>query len=299
MQCPIRGASTDTVKNTREVALIPVKTPISAGKKVKLKVVCAPADGGNLNIPANGYVLSGTGSDKAFINTLAQGDIIEIATTISTSKGQNINPSEVVSGYPVILSNGKTTDPIDILRHLNGLHPRTAVGNDKSGTKLIILIVDGRSKDSEGCTSKVLADIMRYVGCDDAMNLDGGGSSELYVRSLGICNVPSDGKERTVANGLFAIAKVPVDNEIASIAFAEFRKKANEKDTYTPVIYGYNKYGIIVNTDVKGAKLSCPRQLGKILRKGATLQVAGNKGVHTLTARLGNLTTTMQINVGE
>jgi hypothetical protein len=127
------------------------------------------------------------------------------------------------------------------------------------------------------------------------MNLDGGGSSELYVRSLGICNVPSDGKERTVANGLFAIAKAPVDNEIASIAFAEFRKTIDGKDTYTPVIYGYNKYGIIVDKDVKGVKLSCPQQLGKITQKGTTLQPTGNKGTHTLTARFGKLTASMPI----
>lgn len=295
---PRYGSVTDNTKNTAEVVLVPIGSSISVGKSVKLAVTSVNSSS-STPIPANGYVLSGTGSDKDFVAALKKGDTIEIATTISTSKGQNIIPTNVVSGYPVILSNGKTTDPIDILRHLNGLHPRTAVGNDKDRTKLIILIVDGRSKDSEGCTSKVLADIMRYVGCDDAINLDGGGSSELYVRSLGICNVPSDGKERTVANGLFAVAKVPVDNEITSIAFAEFRKNLNEKDTYTPVIYGYNKYGIIVSTDVKNVKLSCPRQLGKIIQKGTTLQVAGNKGVHTLTARLGNLTTTMKITVNK
>ena len=292
---PRYGASTDTTKNTYEVAIVPVDAPISVGKKVKMKVTSAPATGGNMAIPANGYILSGTGTDNSFVKSLSQGDIIEITTTISTSKGQNITPTEVVSGYPVILSNGKVTNPVDILRHLNGLHPRTVVGNDKTGTKLVILIVDGRSNDSEGCTSKVLADIMSYAGCDDAMNLDGGGSSELYVRSLGICNVPSDGKERTVANGLFAIAKAPVDNEIASIAFAEFRKTIDGKDTYTPVIYGYNKYGIIVDKDVKGVKLSCPRQLGKIAQKGTTLQPTGNKGTHTLTARFGKLTASMPI----
>lgn len=294
---PRYGAATDSVALTCEVALTPVDAPISVGKKVKMKVTSAPSQNGQLAIPADGYVLSGTGSDHAFVATLKQGDIVEIATTVSTAKGQNITPREVVSGYPVILRDGKVTNPVDILHHINGLHPRTAVGNDKSGTKLVILIVDGRSEVSEGCTSKVLADIMRYAGCDDAMNLDGGGSSELYVRSLGICNVPSDGKERTVANGLFAIANAPTDNEIASIAFAEFRKTIHGKEIYTPVIYGYNKYGIIVDTNVQGVKLSCHRDLGKIKQKGTALHPSGKKGTHTLTAHLGNLTTTIPITV--
>lgn len=291
---PRYGSVTDSTKNTTEAVLVPVSSPISAGKSVKLTVTSVNSIS-STPIPTNGYVLSGTGSDKEFVAALKKGETIEIATTISTSEGANITPTEVVSGYPVILKDDKVTNPIDILHHLNGLHPRTAIGNDKSGTKLIILIVDGRSNDSEGCTSKVLADIMRYAGCDDAMNLDGGGSSELYVRSLGICNVPSDGKERTVANGLFAIAKAPVDNEIASIAFAEYRKVLNGEEVYTPVIYGYNKYGIIVDTNVKGVKFSCPRQLGKIVEKGKALQVSGNKGVHILKANLGTLTATMPI----
>ena len=139
---------------------------------------------------------------------------------------------------------------------------------------------------------------MRYVGCDDAMNLDGGGSSELYVKSLGICNVPSDGVERTVANGIFAVANVPIDNEIASIRFADYKKTVNKNDTYAPVFYGYNKYGILIDTNVKGVKLSCPKKLGKIVQKGSTLQAKG-AGTHLLTAKLGNLTTDINVTVKE
>ena len=102
-------------------------------------------------------------------------------------------------------------------------------------------------------------------------------------------------RSQLVANGLFAIAKAPVDNEIASIAFAEYRKVLNGEEVYIPVIYGYNKYGIIVDTNVKGVKFSCPRQLGKIVEKGKALQVSGNKGVHILKANLGTLTATMPI----
>lgn len=293
---PRYGDTTDSVPNTSEVILTPINTPITAGKSIKLKVTSTQSPH-KTSIPTNAYVLSGTGSEQSFVTNLKQGEIIEIATTINTSEGANINPTEIVSGYPVILRDGKITNPVDILHHLNGLHPRTAIGNDKSGTKLIILIVDGRSEISDGCTSKVLADIMRYTGCDDAMNLDGGGSSELYVRSLGICNIPSDGKERTVANGLYAIANVPVDNEITSIGFAEFRKTINGQEIYTPTIYGYNKYGIIVSTNVKGVKLSCPRDLGKIKNKGCSLHSSGKQGSYILTATLGKISAKIPITI--
>ena len=283
------GEQTDSNGNVLEVVVCPLED-IAIGKRVKMRVESAPTTGGRLPIPTDGYVISGSGSQRFLINQIKEGDVIEVSTSVVMPNGTQITPSEVVSGYPVILRDGVTTDPVDILKHLNGLHPRTAVGNDADNTKLVVLIVDGRSEVSDGCTSKVLADIMRYVGCDDAINLDGGGSSELYVKNLGICNVPSDGKERTVANGLYAVANVPVDNEIASIEFAQYRPSLNVNEPYTPIIYGYNKYGILVDTNVEGVKLSCDKKCGKILNKGRALQPS-KEGEFLLTAKVGNIST--------
>ncbi len=84
-------------------------------------------------------------------------------------------------------------------------HPRTAVGIDADGRKLLILVVDGRSSVSRGYTMVELADMMVALGAENAINLDGGGSSAMYTRAgtgaMGIVNEPSDGGERLVANG--------------------------------------------------------------------------------------------------
>jgi hypothetical protein len=83
-------------------------------------------------------------------------------------------------------------------------HPRTAVGLDADGRKLLILVVDGRSAVSRGYTMVELADIMTALGAENAINLDGGGSSAMYSRTasgaMGLVNEPSDGNERLVAN---------------------------------------------------------------------------------------------------
>ena len=289
---PLYGAKTDSVATATEVVISPIDFPVTIGKTSKMIVTSTPKTGGATSITPNSYVLSGTDFQGILISRLKQGDVIEISSTASLSNGAPITPTELISGYPVILQNGVTTNPVDILHHLNDLHPRTAIGSDESNSKLIILIVDGRSKDSDGCTSKVLADIMRYVGCYNAMNFDGGGSSELYIKNLGICNVPSDGKERTVANGLYVVAKVPTDNKIASIAFAQSRTSINKGDTYTPIIYGYNKYGVLINTNVDGIELSFPKKFGKI--KGNSL-IAETCGENILTAHFGELSTSTQI----
>ncbi len=286
---PLYGKETDSNSNVLEIALCPIED-IAIGKTVKMQVVSNPTSGGRLSIPTNGYVISGSGCQRFLINQIRKGDILEFSTYINIPNEGLVTPSEVVSGYPVILRDGITTDPIDILKHLNDLHPRTAVGNNANATKLIILVVDGRSDESDGCTSKVLADIMRCVGCDDAINLDGGGSSELYIKNLGICNVPSDGKERTVANGLYAVANAPIDNKIASIEFAQYYPTLNINEAFTPIIYGYNKYGILVDVNVQGVKLSCNKKYGKIINKGHTLQPT-QEGEFVLTAKMGELST--------
>jgi exopolysaccharide biosynthesis protein len=87
-------------------------------------------------------------------------------------------------------------------------NPRTAVGLDASGTKLIILVVDGRKPGvSIGMGYEEMGAEMARLGCHQALNLDGGGSSVMAVRDpsngeMRILNVPSDGHERPVANTL-------------------------------------------------------------------------------------------------
>ncbi len=60
------------------------------------------------------------------------------------------------------------------------IHPRSAAGYKRNG-KQIFLVVDGRQPDSRGVDLKELAIIMDDLGCEEAINLDGGGSSALIV----------------------------------------------------------------------------------------------------------------------
>jgi len=94
--------------------------------------------------------------------------------------------------------------------------PRTAIGLDGPGTRLIIIVVDGRQPFySEGATIAELAELMLYYGGDNAIMLDGGGSSTLVIdwpgEGLKVMNSPIDlyipGRERPVGNhlGIFAV----------------------------------------------------------------------------------------------
>lgn len=81
--------------------------------------------------------------------------------------------------------------------------PRTIMGIDKTGSKLFLMVVDGRQPSySMGIGLKEAANILLSLGCFEAMSCDQGGSSCMYLKSLGgIVSHPSDdGRERFTYN---------------------------------------------------------------------------------------------------
>jgi hypothetical protein len=170
-------------KRAREVVLrknrvISNRPKLSSGKKIGKK----------------DRVLIGTGPAAGKLKTLSKGKKITLSKSIVGGK-----PTVAISGDRPLLVNGVRT-----VINNSIAHPRTAVGIDADGRKLLILVVDGRSAVSRGYTMVELADMMTALGAENAINLDGGGSSAMYTRAatgaMGIINEPSDGGERLVAN---------------------------------------------------------------------------------------------------
>ncbi len=109
-----------------------------------------------------------------------------------------------VGGGPLLLRDGRIV-PGD--RPGGPRHPRTAVGFSRES--IILLTVDGRRPGwSMGVTLAGLADWMRELGCREALNLDGGGSTTAWVRGE-VVNRPSDGQLRAVANALLVRSNAP------------------------------------------------------------------------------------------
>jgi exopolysaccharide biosynthesis protein len=105
-----------------------------------------------------------------------------------------------VSGRPRLVEDGKASPALEAFATVR--HPRTALGLRKDGT-LVILVADGRREQALGFTGPEMSDIFIQAGVVDAINLDGGGSTTLYIESEGgVQNKPSDGKERVVVNQL-------------------------------------------------------------------------------------------------
>ena len=84
-------------------------------------------------------------------------------------------------------------------------HPRSAIGWNEN--YFFLVTVDGRQKGvSAGMTLDELATYLVELGCQEAMNLDGGGSATLWFHGK-VRNQPCDGYEREVANSLIVCEK--------------------------------------------------------------------------------------------
>ena len=269
-------------------------------KPIKLVVVSAPSTSGCTPIAKNGAVLSANGTYAEKVASLKVGDVL-VANFNITLQDYGVSPQikECSGGDVVILKRGEVV--YEAHRFINGINsnnPRTMAGYTEDRSKMVWCCVDGRSNTSAGCTYPEGAELMKFLGCYDAVNFDGGGSTGMYIEPLGIVNSPSDGSERAVANGLFAVAKTPTDNEIAEIRFVDWVKEMPQYGYYTPKFYGYNKYGLLINTDLKGVTLSCPAELGEIVKDGTTLFCNGG-GTHALTATYNGISTTLAVSVDD
>ena len=101
-------------------------------------------------------------------------------------------PVVATNGFQMIVSNGTLTVGEGGVRH-----PRTAIGSDKKGKTLWLVVVDGRQRGySEGMNMHELASVMKGLGCWTATNMDGGGSSVMGLLgedgSMKVVNSPSD-----------------------------------------------------------------------------------------------------------
>ncbi|MBN1125466.1 MAG: phosphodiester glycosidase family protein [Sedimentisphaerales bacterium] len=151
---------------------------------------------GDTIIHSDTMVLSIGSALHSSLTELPVGTNVQVITTSSPSM-EGVNTA--IGGGPILIQNGKA-------RSWEGnqpRHPRTVLGyNNKY---FFFVVVDGRQEGlSIGMNYPELTSLMRELDCTDAMNMDGGGSSTLWLNGH-IMNHPSDGRERSVANSLILL----------------------------------------------------------------------------------------------
>ncbi len=248
---------------------------------------------GNMSYARGQVVLSAHGTMADAVNTrLNVGDTITINLTFKLDGvKQNISQSIGGDNYALIVDSGRVVES----NFWNESHPRTAFGQTITGDTLIFCVVDGRAK-SVGCTTQALGAIMQRHGAWKAVNWDGGGSSHLWLRNVGLMNAGCESAERAVGNGMFVVATVPdVDNTIAEIQAYSPVLRLPRYGMHKPKILGYNKYGLLLNTDVTGVTLSCDPEVGYINDDGAFVCLGDGE----LKLHYGEIVGSVQIRVAD
>lgn len=183
------GSSTGTNTFGREVR-------VEKGKVTEISLK------GNMTLRPGSIVLSGHGCSAEFLKTLKVGNKVEVRQTLEQEEADNAK--HVIGAGPLLVRNGKAyvtageeQFPADIAV---GRAPRTAIGIKPDGS-ILLVVAEGRSVTSAGLTLNELAEYMVKLGASEAMNFDGGGSSEMVLNKK-VVNKPSDGSERPVRAGL-------------------------------------------------------------------------------------------------
>lgn len=185
---------------------------IGRDNRVSLKM-SAPRTDGRAQREASSPSVSSRPSEQTFDDDALSG--------VSGSTSAEAPPWIVAPGFRMLLDEGQIViAPHEARSGFGGLNPRTAVGTDAAGETLWIVVADGRQPDySMGLTLVELACLFQSLGCHDALNLDGGGSSTLVVQS---------------AHGAHAVLNTPLNNKTRGV----LRQVAHNLGIYLPVAAG-------------------------------------------------------------
>ena len=197
------------------------------------------------------FTVDGKAPEAKYLNaaSLLPGEQITISFVATDTRWNDV--SFAVGGAKKILSNNQVESNLEA-----GAAPRSAVGIKPNGD-VVFYTIDGRQQGySYGVQLTTLANRLRELGCSDAINLDGGGSTAITVlypgyEKLEVVNSPSDGALRACANYIFLVNNkrqtgqfgklflYPFEEAVLPGAKISFVTKATDGSTYTvPVPQG-------------------------------------------------------------
>lgn len=207
----------DGVNQTRKAGKVILYTPEwgertgTPGGGIEVAVrgsqVVSMADG-NLEIPPDGFVIAVQGGEaaQALAGIGSEGTVRVVAGMTPPWDRADF----AVGGGPVLVRSGRPRVEWREESFSRSLvvaqAPRTAVGVRPEGTMVLVAVDGRRPGTNRGVDLYELADLMVELGCVEALNLDGGGSTAL-VRDGRVQNRPSDGSERQVSTAILVLPK--------------------------------------------------------------------------------------------
>ncbi len=240
-------------------------------------------------------LLSGTGNARTFLENLSVGSRLTVNMGISTLTGQQ-QPvvTQMITGNALVMKNGVLTNRNYNEAYNTQLYPRTGIASSQDGKTLYMIVID-KAGTSVGANTETMCGILKACGASDVTTMDGGGSAQMMLEGAIVSN-PSDGKERPVANGWFLFHNAPEDNNVVEIRFEDVKKEVLQYSMYTPVVLGYNRYGVLVDYDVQDYTLSCSAGAGHV-QGNKTFVASGQQEKGTLTLEYNGAKVSKEITI--
>ena len=183
------------------------------------KIIWISDGKGSSFIPENGFVLSVNGkSRESLLSKIQIGESVFLGTRIFPIKSEtedkkpntSSNIEDIIGGVPQLIKNGKIEitwqEEKTSKSFVETKHPRTAVAKLKDG-KFLMITVDGRSEASGGIGLQNLAEILLELGATDAMNLDGGGSTTMFLNGKVVNHLSDKEGERKVSDAILVFPR--------------------------------------------------------------------------------------------
>ena len=208
---PLYHADTDTAEGGLEWVVDAQRTE----RGQPLRVVSGPHRAGRTRIPPGGFVLS-------FGATKPSPELARLKRKVRVALESSYEPIEgepelwsraqyIIGGAGLLIKDGNEIEDWSPESFAKGFaetrHPRTMIGAAEDGT-IWLVTVDGRQPEfSAGMTLVELRDFARRLGLANALNLDGGGSTTMWVQGQ-VINRPSDATgPRKVSDALLVRAR--------------------------------------------------------------------------------------------
>ncbi len=244
---------------------------------------------GNTTLRDGYIVLSAQGTRINDLKKLSVGETHEISFRFNEFWS---NVKFAVGGIELLLKDGEIYSTAD-----SSNEPRTSVGIRPDGT-VVMATFDGRQDDAKGMSYKTAAQAMRALGCTDALNLDGGGSTTFVLRAPGekqtsIVNKVSGSSPRQVANALVLMNTAPT-GRTENITISPKSRTVLAGGAYTFRVSG--AYDENFKPTSIPSDITWETDLSGIIDANGTFY-ADEAGVFDIFAQSGNITATASIKV--
>ena len=218
---------------------------------------------GGTTIPDGYAVLRGRGTGKTFLEAAKIGEKVRFIIGMYESyTGDRPQIRQLSAGNCYVMREGKLTIRNWNEDYNNKNYPRTGFGVSKDHNTLWMMVME-----KPGMYTHEMASILRHFGAWEAAGADGGGSAQFNLRGE-IINPTTEGQPRAVGNSIFLFSTAPEDSTIVEMRAPSTSLKLPKYAIIKPEFLGYNQYGMLIDKNLPGVKLSCPPETGYITEDG-------------------------------